>query len=266
MKIFDRIKSFSVTVIPQSPGVRLRPFRMGPGKTMFLSVILITVFCLSACFLLSLSNQRFSAFGSDDQNLLREKAKVEALEKKINSLASQMDKLSRKNKQLALAMLLGEGRLDTNSAQYKSLQQNYSDGNSVLFAFERLFLIGKSEPRFFLRPCDGYIIKKFNERSGHFGVDYSLNDKSLVYASSSGGVIFSDYSNEGGNSVIIRHPDDFITVYKHLRLSFVKVGQRIKTGELIGLGGSSGENSTGPHLHFELWHRGSPVNPEKFIK
>ena len=70
---------------------------------------------------------------------------------------------------------------------------------------------------------------------------------------------------ETGNTIAIQHRDNVITFYKHNSALLKKVGNMVKAGEAIAIIGNTGDHSTGPHLHFELWHKGIPVDPMDFI-
>ena len=75
----------------------------------------------------------------------------------------------------------------------------------------------------------------------------------------------STWSVEDGNIIQLQHANDLISVYKHNAVLLKKPGDVVSAGEAIAIIGNSGENTTGPHLHFELWHKGSPIDPQKFI-
>jgi murein DD-endopeptidase MepM/ murein hydrolase activator NlpD len=81
----------------------------------------------------------------------------------------------------------------------------------------------------------------------------------------SGTVIFADWTPTTGNVIIIRHNNGFISAYKHAVSLTKEQGETVKTGEVVALAGSTGEESTGVHLHFELWKDGYPIDPSIFI-
>ena len=81
-----------------------------------------------------------------------------------------------------------------------------------------------------------------------------------------GTVVVSDWSSEAGYIIGIQHKNNYLSFYKHNSILLKKVGDYVAAGEHIAVIGNSGEFSTGPHLHFELWHNGSPVNPLDYIK
>tara|TARA_B100000945_G_scaffold319272_1_gene326109 strand:+ start:3312 stop:4181 length:870 start_codon:yes stop_codon:yes gene_type:complete len=117
----------------------------------------------------------------------------------------------------------------------------------------------------FFKPVDGIVTSDFDVSEGHFGVDVVTNTNSPVKAALDGVVIFSDWSISSGHTVIIQHAENIISVYMHSSSITKKNNDLVKAGEVIGVVGNSGESSSGPHLHFELWQNGSPVNPIDYI-
>ena len=118
----------------------------------------------------------------------------------------------------------------------------------------------------FFPPVIGYISDTFNFQKKHFAVDLVAKKNSKVSSVLAGTVIVSDWSSEVGYFIGIQHKDNYISFYKHNSSLLKKVGDYVSAGENIAVIGNSGEFSTGPHLHFELWHNGSPVNPLDYIK
>jgi len=115
-------------------------------------------------------------------------------------------------------------------------------------------------------PVKGMITEKFNPLKKHYAVDIALAKNTPVKSMLSGKVIFADWTSNTGNVVIIRHNNGFISVYKHAASLTVSQGDAVKTGEVIALAGSTGQESTGVHLHFELWKDGYPIDPSIFIE
>ena len=114
-------------------------------------------------------------------------------------------------------------------------------------------------------PVKGMITEKFNPQKKHYAVDVALAKNTPIKSILSGKVIFADWTPNTGNVVIIRHNNGFISVYKHAASVTVAQGDAVKTGEVIALAGSTGRESTGVHLHFELWKDGYPIDPSIFI-
>ncbi len=112
-------------------------------------------------------------------------------------------------------------------------------------------------------PVKGYITRGFT--ASHKAVDIAAQTGTPIIAPANGIVIKVTYNKRFGNLVVISHGDIFKTVYGHLEKVFVKPGDIVKKGDLIGLVGNTGL-STGPHLHYEIWKNGKPVNPMKYLK
>lgn len=117
---------------------------------------------------------------------------------------------------------------------------------------------------FFSAPVKGVISQSY-DRNGHFGVDIVTTKDKNVVACLAGTVIYSGYSQKDGNMIILAHSNGFISVYKHNKILLKKTGVKVQMNDPIAIVGNSGENSTGPHLHFELWFNQNSVNPQDYI-
>lgn len=117
----------------------------------------------------------------------------------------------------------------------------------------------------FFPPLKGVITEKFNMAEGHYAIDIVAAPNSGIKSIMDGVVIFSDWSIATGFTIIIQHKKNFISVYKHNSAILKSVGQYVRAGEVIAVIGNTGELSSGPHLHFELWYDGNAIDPEKFI-
>lgn len=114
-------------------------------------------------------------------------------------------------------------------------------------------------------PVNGTISEGYNIEEKHFAVDIVVAPNTPVKATADGTVIFAEWTVETGYVIILEHNQELISVYKH-NTAITKVqGDLVKAGEVIAMSGNTGELSTGPHLHFELWSKGYPVNPTNFI-
>ena len=118
---------------------------------------------------------------------------------------------------------------------------------------------------FFTPINNGIITTPFKQNIGHYGVDIVAKDKEPIKCIADGVVVLSTWTVETGWVMVIQHDRDLVSIYKHNAALLKKVGSFVKAGDVIAIMGNSGELSTGPHLHFELWYQGSPVNPEHFI-
>ena len=138
---------------------------------------------------------------------------------------------------------------------------NFAMHSPSLSSYEEVFI---SKIHFF-KPVGGIVSSKFNLNNNHFGVDIVAAPNEVVKAIYDGTVIFSDWTVETGWVIQIQHPANYISVYKHNASLKKKQGDRVKAGDAIAIIGNSGELTTGPHLHLEIWQNGTPVNPEDYI-
>ena len=117
----------------------------------------------------------------------------------------------------------------------------------------------------FFAPLNGTISQSFDASTKHFAVDITAKTGTPIKATADGTVIFSGWTAETGYVIILKHAKDYISVYKHNGNLLKEQGDFVKSGEVIATVGSTGELTTGPHLHFELWNGGYSVNPTNFI-
>lgn len=117
----------------------------------------------------------------------------------------------------------------------------------------------------FFAPIKGHVTNSFNAYENHFGTDIVAAPNEVVKATLDGTVIMASWTVETGYVLEIQHNNNLISIYKHNAELLKKVGNLVKAGDAIAIIGNSGELTTGPHLHFELWYNGTPVNPEEYI-
>lgn len=114
-------------------------------------------------------------------------------------------------------------------------------------------------------PVKGTVSSGYNADEKHYALDIVTEKDAPVKAAGDGTVIFAEWTAETGHVMIIEHPKNMITVYKHNASLNKRQGDLVKAGEVIAVVGNTGELSTGPHLHFELWSNGYPIDPSNFI-
>ena len=117
----------------------------------------------------------------------------------------------------------------------------------------------------FFTPLTGLISDGYNNKTKHFGIDLVAKEKSRISSVLEGTVIISHWAYETGYVIGVQHKNDYLSFYKHNSVLLKSVGDYVNAGDHIAIIGNSGEFSSGPHLHFELWHKGIPVNPENYI-
>ena len=117
----------------------------------------------------------------------------------------------------------------------------------------------------FYAPIKGLISDSFDLQNKHYGVDVLASENEAIKAVLGGTVVFSDWTTETGYSIVIQHDNNLISLYKHNSVLLKKIGEVVKAGDVISIIGNSGEYSSGPHLHFEMWQKGKAINPEHHI-
>jgi murein DD-endopeptidase MepM/ murein hydrolase activator NlpD len=117
----------------------------------------------------------------------------------------------------------------------------------------------------FYSPVKGMVTTSYNIQEDHFGVDVVTKPDESIKAPLDGTIIYTGFTVEDGYIIHIQHSNNLMSVFKHNSRLNKKTGERVKTGEVISSVGNTGVNSKGPHMHFELWYNGTPVNPEEFV-
>jgi murein DD-endopeptidase MepM/ murein hydrolase activator NlpD len=118
---------------------------------------------------------------------------------------------------------------------------------------------------FFSPISNGVISKKFLVKERHFAVDIVAKKNEPIKSVADGTVIMSSWTQDSGYVIGVQHKNQLISFYKHNSVNLKSVGDLVKAGDILAIIGNSGEYTDGPHLHFELWYNGNPVNPEDFI-
>ena len=120
--------------------------------------------------------------------------------------------------------------------------------------------------QYFFTPLTGIVSAGYSPSKTHYGVDIVAKSNEPIKCVADGTVIFTDYDfSDSGYVIAVQHRNNMISIYKHNSAILKKVGNFVSGGEIIAIIGNTGELTTGPHLHFELWFNGNPVNPEDFI-
>jgi murein DD-endopeptidase MepM/ murein hydrolase activator NlpD len=230
--------------------------------------------------LISFTNLREFIPGYPDvnmrRNILMSAIRLDSLDREIKLRDKYFDNLN--------SIISGNRPFELSSRQdttqnYKSIKFNNSPADSVLRARvekeERYNLtLGPSSSEstsglaslHFFPPVKGIVSGRYDVRTKHFGTDIVTKPKALVSAVLDGTVIFTGWTMETGFVIEVQHPNNIISVYKHNASLLKETGDLVHAGDAISVVGDSGELYTsGPHLHFEIWYKGSPLDPEKHI-
>jgi murein DD-endopeptidase MepM/ murein hydrolase activator NlpD len=117
----------------------------------------------------------------------------------------------------------------------------------------------------FFPPVKGMVTNTFSNKKDHYGTDIVASSDEVVKATLPGTVTMAGWTLETGYVIELQHENNIISVYKHNAELLKHIGDRVKAGEPIAIIGNSGELTTGPHLHFELWYNGTSLNPQDYI-
>ena len=143
---------------------------------------------------------------------------------------------------------------------YEEETRNNLFGNSMISDVGQEFKLVS-----FFAPINGIVTQHFNREAKYFGTDLVASNNSVIKATADGTVIYSDWTVENGYCIGIQHNGNLFSIYKHNAVLLKEEGDFVNAGDAIAIYGNSGSLSTGPHLHFELWYNGTPLNPEDYI-
>lgn len=264
-----KIKNFSIIVVPEDTSSEPRSLKISSLKLMvYISAYSIVVFLLGF-YIISFTPLSEVLFPYSLRLTDSDKKKVEILNNKVNFLAIEIESLKSVNKRLKFAIMLGDSTLlkEPNQKQDSTIKKKSIEGNilSVFVSLINKITQNQNQEISFITPVEGFLSKSFNPARGHNGNDYSVKENSPIFASSGGYVVFADYVTNYGFTIIINHPENYLTKYLHCSSLLKRDGDIVRQGELIALSGNSGTESTGPHLHFEIWKDGKPIDPAKVL-
>lgn len=142
--------------------------------------------------------------------------------------------------------------IEINTISKQNIKGNLSDDNSLDIPFSL--------------PISNFLVsQEYDDEENHFGVDFAGKTGDPIFAPADGVVVFSNYTTDYGNTMILVHGNKFLTKYKHNLCNLKSVGSYVHRGEIIAMLGNTGKLSTSPHLHFEIWKNGVPKNPFKYL-
>ena len=161
--------------------------------------------------------------------------------------------------------------LETNQIELQLVKTNTEDSLLRVLVDEEdkynaLEIEGERFTTVLFPPVKGELSSGFDYDNKHYGVDIAMPENSPVHSISEGIVVFAEWTSETGFVIIAEHLNGLTSIYKHNSSIVKSQGDRIQTGEIIAFTGNTGSLTTGPHLHFELWYQGEPVDPESYIE
>jgi murein DD-endopeptidase MepM/ murein hydrolase activator NlpD len=273
MKLKDliNIRNLLIITFSDKPSSESSQFNISTKKILILFTLYSVLLFTAGFFIINLTPLSKIFYSKDYYYQKEEQEKFLELNKKLFFLSKEIEELKTTNERLKYAIILGDSNFlkpttDSIINNNRTLKKKV-EGN-VLYIFQYIWdsiFTSSERDNFFTHPINGFISREFNPEEGHYGIDIVAKTGSPIYATASGYVIFSDYTVEDGYMIIIIHPNDYISVYKHC-LSLLKYKrEKIIQSEMIALSGNTGQKSHGPHLHFEIWKNGQPLDPQKLF-
>jgi murein DD-endopeptidase MepM/ murein hydrolase activator NlpD len=250
-------------------------FGFTTSKIRITSLVLLVVFFLSgiliSLFLLSPLKNYFMGSDSSSQHsqITEQRLRVDSLNQKVAAQESYIQNMKRLMfgdfKSDSVPENRPELSIDPNTINPNPSSSEIQIGENVKADQYTNSTKGTADFVHFISPVKGKISQKFISGK-HEAMDIVTLEDAHFSTCLSGTVVFSGYSQKDGNILIIEHTNDFLSIYKHAKSNFKKRGDKVRTGDIIGVVGNTGETSTGTHLHFELWLNQQAVNPEKYMK
>jgi murein DD-endopeptidase MepM/ murein hydrolase activator NlpD len=255
------LKKFSVLIIPDKDNLNSKSYRFSFEKT----IAVVSSYSLIIAFLgfLIFSMTPLRGIFSTSSVLSRAEINtINELNERMVKLSKEINDLRNSDEKLKKAVKLTDSTIFRMENPSKNIKNK--TGGNLLAVFRQLlikFKLIQSESISFIRPVTGFISRNFDPERGHMGVDFVVKSGTPVYVSANGFIIFANYTVKDGNMIIVSHPGNYISIYKHCSSLLKKERENVVQGELIALSGNTGEITTGSHLHFEIWKDGVPINP-----
>ncbi len=273
-KIIDSLKNLkglSVIILPDFGKADTRTYRFGIYQVLGILAFYSAIFAVLGFLLLGLTPLRDAIFPGSGLTK-PEIEKINELNTRLNQVTRELEYLKSTNEKLRFAIGLGDSTLLRSSEKDKDtvkMRRKKTPYGGNIFAVLTELLQGDKDKQkknyYFSKPTDSFVSRGFDPDKGHMGIDFVVKTGTPVYAASNGYVIFADYTTKDGYMMILNHNNGYITVYKHCSVLLKRARETVLQGETIALSGNTGEISTGPHLHFEVWKDGEPIDPKSVL-
>ena len=279
VRLWDRLKyKYKLSVINETSYEEVFNFRLSQLHVLTALSVLAVILVVLTILLIAFTDLREFIPGYPDGNM-RQMIAQNAL--RVDSLENELLKRDRFFKSIRLVLNGGDTtsleRSREDTARYRNdtirfqISEQENEFRAAIEERERFNLsLGMKEQNHdyyhFFPPVEGIVTQSFDEKKRHYGTDIVAKANAKVAAVLDGVVIFTDWTLKTGYVIQVQHTNDLISVYKHNSILLKKQGDYVRAGEVLGVVGNTGEESSGPHLHCELWRAGNPLNPENFIK
>ena len=272
-------KKYRFSIFNDTTHEEIFSFRANGVRSILTIVVLVVFLVASVTVLISFTSLRELIPGypspQSRHDLIQNTIKIDSLQNEINVWRLQMANIQRiatGRKPLAIDSLLNLQRgadslvyEDGNYSQYDSLLRATVVEEEQFNLTAREQKIEQIEGLHFFPPLKGVVTEEYNPALGHPYIDIAAPENSVVSATLNGAVIYAGWSDDAGYAIQLQHDNNLVSIYKHNSKLLAKVGDKVAAGTPIALVGSTGTLSNAPHLHFELWHKGEPVNPQQYI-
>lgn len=268
---YTKLKRFFILIVPENAGIDSRTRKIGFNKFIWMVFLYTLTVMVTWLLVLNITPLGYYLNISGTGLSKEERREILNINEKMIYLTKELQELKNVNKRLKNAINLGDssvfGTEKKKNVESNKVNKKLGQGNLLWIIKKIFFTIGDNQNKdiYFIKPVDGFISRDFNPEKGHMGIDVVARTGTPVYAAANGYVVFSDYTIDDGYSLIINHSNDYITVYKHCSSLLKRQRESVLQGELIALSGNTGEKTSGPHLHFELWKNGKPINPKTIL-
>lgn len=270
-KYLRNLKSFSVVIVPDDASHDAKSKKFTPFRILIFVIIYSIFIAVLGYYFLIVTGIGNKILPGKYIQTAEEVENIKELNEKMIFLAKELQVLKSTNQRLKYALALGDSTLaDTLNVPQDSLEKFYKnpkEGNllGVIFEYVKYLFHQDDNTIFFILPVNGYISRGFDPDRGHFGIDIVAKVGTPVFASAGGFVVFSGYTDDYGHVLILSHSDGYLSFYKHCSVLLKRDREFVRQGELIAQTGNSGLATTGPHLHFEIWHDGKAIDPETLL-
>lgn len=279
VKLWDRLKyKYKLSIINETSYEVLFSMRLSQLHVLTALSVLTVILVTLTIMLIAFTNLREFIPGYPDGKMRR---MVTANALRVDSLQMELEKRDRflnsfhmvlKGEDIDMLQAQGDsvkGGYDTIKFNITDTENEFRSSVEEQERFKLSFGLkeeANNEYYHFFPPVEGIVSRSFDEKTGHYGTDIVAKSNAKVSAALDGVVIFTDWTVKTGYVIQVQHANNLVSIYKHNSTLLKKQGDYVRAGEVIAVVGNTGEETTGAHLHFELWRSGNPLNPENFIK
>jgi murein DD-endopeptidase MepM/ murein hydrolase activator NlpD len=250
-KKFKR-KFLSVVLIPDD---KSSPINFKIRFSILIAGVFLLVFLLVAVLVGTFTYGKLLQQAYENISLREQNEQLTQQLQKLNELNDELDNLKNYGRKVRNS-LMGYVSLQTGTEEESSRSRSEISSNQSLFSVFNFIPIKA--------PVTGFISQEYSQNI-HNGIDIVAPEGTPIVSAGAGTVLFSGWTVDGGHTIVIGHQAGYYTYYKHNLRNIVEENQMVEQGEVIGYLGNSGLKSFGPHLHFEIWKDGQPVDPKYLV-